>query len=79
MENKLFFFSNRDGDPDYTMKKAFSGKNDEAFQIYSMAADGQNIQRLTQTTANDMYPAWSRMGNRLPFHRTAMEIMKSMA
>jgi WD40 repeat protein len=63
----IVFFSNRDGDPNYTMKKAFSAKSDGAFQLYSMAADGQNVQRLTNTTANDMQPDWSPDGKQIAF------------
>ncbi len=64
---QIVFFSNRDGDPNYTMKKAFAAKSDGAFQIYTMTVDGQNVQRLTNTTANDMQPTWSLDGKQIAF------------
>jgi Tol biopolymer transport system component len=64
---QLTFFSNRDGDPDYTYKMAFGARDNGAFQIYSMAADGQNVRRLMETKANDMYPAWSADGKQIAF------------
>ena len=63
----IAFYSNRDRDLNYTGDKIFSSKGPGAFQIYIMQADGQQVQRLTNTTANDITPAWSPDGSRIAF------------
>ena len=49
---KVVFVSNRYGD------------NNE---IYTMNADGSNVQRLTRHDTSDSYPAWSPDGTRIAF------------
>jgi len=50
-KGKIVFQSNRDGD----------------FEIYSMNDDGTNLQRLTNSPAYDICPAWSPDGSQIVF------------
>lgn len=50
-----------------TAKIAFSSDRDGNFEIYTMDADGSNLSRLTENTAEDFSPAWSPDGTRLAF------------
>ncbi len=49
--NRIAFSSNRDGD----------------FEIYTMNADGSDVQRVTTATGDDTKPAWSRDKTKLAF------------
>lgn len=50
-DNRLVFASNRDGN----------------FEIYKMDSDGQNLQRMTETSADEFYPAWSPTAEQIVF------------
>ena len=66
--SRIAFFSNRDGDPSYTMKRSFGERGaGGSFSIYSMKADGSELRRLTDSGSNDMYPAWSPDGDFIAF------------
>jgi len=46
----------------------FSGRDDPGYEIYAMAADGSNVQRLTNNSANfDGYPAVAPNGHQVAF------------
>src|SRR5438094_10003169 len=49
-------------------KIAFHTNQDGNFEIYSMAADGSGLRRLTENDANDGFAAWSPNGRRSAFH-----------
>jgi Tol biopolymer transport system component len=43
------------------------GSNDENMEIFTLDVDGQNLQRLTDNSYFDLYPAWSPDGTRIAF------------
>jgi len=48
-------------------KIAFASQRDGNWEIYAMNADGTNSIRLTQHSADDMYPSWSPDGRKIAF------------
>ncbi len=50
-------------------KIAFMSHRDGDFEIYVMAADGSDVQRLTRHRGVDGYPVWSPDGNQIAFVR----------
>ncbi|MEX2158772.1 MAG: dockerin type I domain-containing protein [Dehalococcoidia bacterium] len=44
-----------------------SDRDDDFYEIYSMAADGSNVTRLTNNPAFDEHPAWSPDGKQIIF------------
>ena len=46
---------------------AFSSNRDGNFEIYTMNADGSDVQRVTTATGDDTKPAWSRDKTKLAF------------
>jgi Tol biopolymer transport system component len=48
-------------------KIAFETNRDGNYEIYKMDADGTNSTRLTNNTANDLWPAWSPDGTKIAF------------
>jgi Tol biopolymer transport system component len=46
---------------------AFQSSRDGNWEIYTMQADGSSESRLTNSAADDLYPAWSPDGSRLAF------------
>lgn len=52
--------------PDGT-RLAFTSLRDFNLEVYTMAADGSDVIRVTRTPARDWFPAWSPDGARLAF------------
>jgi Tol biopolymer transport system component len=48
-------------------KIAFASDRDGNYEIYTMAADGSDLSRLTENSDEDREPAWSPDGTRLAF------------
>jgi Tol biopolymer transport system component len=48
-------------------KIAFATYRDSSYEIYTINADGSNQTRLTNNTADDVYPAWSPNGTKIAF------------
>jgi Tol biopolymer transport system component len=47
---------------------AFISERDGNHETYVMHADGTNLQRLTYTSADEYYPAWTPDGSQIAFH-----------
>jgi len=46
----------------------FSSNRDGDIEIFSIDANGTNLQQLTENSADDNYPVWSPDGNRIAFY-----------
>lgn len=53
--------------PDFPGRIAFHSDRDGDLDIYSMNADGTDVQRLTDTPGRDFEPAWSLDGSTIVF------------
>lgn len=62
---------NPDWSPDGT-KLVFSSHRDGNSEIYVMAADGSNVQRLTVEPKSDNEPAWSPDGSKILFYSSRL-------
>jgi TolB protein len=61
-------------DHDYgSLMVTFSANRDGDFEIYTMNANGSNLQQITSNEIDDLWPQWSKNGEMLAFVRIESE------